>query len=135
MPPPVAEVMYILLDNASKYSPAGHHDSHCRSAPRTTHSVRVSVADEGPGIPPELRERVFEKFFRIPGREPHDPRRAGIGLGLPIARRLRRGAGRPHLDRGAAAAAERRSSLTLPIGRRTAARWRQPGDSARCGAA
>ena len=50
--------------------------------------MRVVVADEGPGIPPELREQVFEKFFRIPGREPVDPRRTGIGLGLPIARRL-----------------------------------------------
>jgi signal transduction histidine kinase len=31
---------------------------------------------------------VFERFFRVPGREPHDSRRGGIGLGLPIARRL-----------------------------------------------
>ena len=31
---------------------------------------------------------MFEKFFRIPGREPRDPQRVGIGLGLPIARRL-----------------------------------------------
>jgi signal transduction histidine kinase len=31
---------------------------------------------------------VFEKFFRVPARVPHDPRRGGIGLGLPIARRL-----------------------------------------------
>jgi signal transduction histidine kinase len=46
------------------------------------------VGDEGPGIPIEARERVFEKFFRVPGRESHDPRRKGIGLGLPIARRL-----------------------------------------------
>jgi signal transduction histidine kinase len=36
----------------------------------------------------EARERVFEKFFRVPGRESHDPRRKGVGLGLPIARRL-----------------------------------------------
>src|SRR5207253_10572631 len=50
--------------------------------------VRIAVSDEGPGIPIELRERVFDKFFRVPEREPHDPRRAGIGLGLPIARRL-----------------------------------------------
>jgi signal transduction histidine kinase len=50
--------------------------------------VAIEVADEGPGIPPALRERVFDKFFRIPGREPADPNRAGIGLGLSIARRL-----------------------------------------------
>jgi signal transduction histidine kinase len=50
--------------------------------------VRVSISDEGAGIAPELRERVFEKFFRVPGREPADPRRGGIGLGLSIARRL-----------------------------------------------
>ena len=50
--------------------------------------VRVRVTDEGPGIPEHLRDRVFEKFFRVPGRESHDPRRGGIGLGLPIARRL-----------------------------------------------
>jgi signal transduction histidine kinase len=31
---------------------------------------------------------VFEKFFRVPGRESHDPHRGGVGLGLPIARRL-----------------------------------------------
>jgi signal transduction histidine kinase len=36
-----------------------------------------------------MRDRVFEKFFRIPGREPLDASRPrGIGLGLPIARRL-----------------------------------------------
>jgi two-component system sensor histidine kinase KdpD len=50
--------------------------------------VRLIVEDEGPGIAPELREQVFQKFFRIPGRESVDPRRTGIGLGLPIARRL-----------------------------------------------
>jgi len=83
----IIEVLYILLDNASKYAP-----------PRTTigisavvedeRRVRLAVTDEGPGVPPELRERVFEKFFRVPTRESHDPRRGGVGLGLPIARRL-----------------------------------------------
>jgi signal transduction histidine kinase len=50
--------------------------------------VGLAVCDEGHGIPLDARERVFEKFFRVPGRESHDPRRKGIGLGLPIARRL-----------------------------------------------
>ena len=83
----VAEVIYMLLDNASKYAPentvirvaAAHLDAR---------HVTIEVADEGPGIPPALRERVFEKFYRVPGREPADLNRAGIGLGLPIARRL-----------------------------------------------
>jgi two-component system sensor histidine kinase KdpD len=83
----IVEVLYILVDNASKYSPPG---STIRvSAARTDgHFVGLAVADEGPGIPIEARERVFEKFFRVPGRESHDPRRKGVGLGLPIARRL-----------------------------------------------
>ena len=86
-PAAVAEVLYILLDNASKYSPAGTTIRVSASNQDARH-IRLSVADEGPGIPPELRETVFQKFFRIPGREALDPRRAGIGLGLPIARRL-----------------------------------------------
>jgi two-component system sensor histidine kinase KdpD len=83
----IIEVLYMLLDNASKYSRPG-------TAIRVTASavderyVKLIVADEGPGVPVELRERVFENFFRIPSREPSDPRRVGIGLGLPIARRL-----------------------------------------------
>ena len=83
----IVEVLYILVDNASKYSPPG---SAIRvSAARTDGQfVGLAVADEGPGIPIEARERVFEKFFRVPGRESHDPRRKGVGLGLPIARRL-----------------------------------------------
>jgi two-component system sensor histidine kinase KdpD len=83
----ITEVIYILLDNASKYAPAGTTIS-VRAARDGEHSVRVTVADEGPGIPEPLRERVFEKFFRVPARESHDPNRGGIGLGLPIARRL-----------------------------------------------
>jgi K+-sensing histidine kinase KdpD len=83
----ITEVLYILLDNASKYSPAGTAIS-VTAARHDDRQVRISVADEGPGIPLDLVERVFEKFFRVPKREAHDPRRGGIGLGLPIARRL-----------------------------------------------
>src|SRR5262249_32321614 len=85
--PALAEVVYILLDNASKYARAGTTIT-IRAAREDDRFVRVTVADEGPGIPPELREKVFEKFFRVPKRESHDASRSGIGLGLPIARRL-----------------------------------------------
>jgi K+-sensing histidine kinase KdpD len=83
----IIEVLYMLLDNASKYSPTGTTISVTGSRIEERF-LEVTVADEGPGIPAELRERVFENFFKIPAREASDPRRAGVGLGLPIARRL-----------------------------------------------
>jgi K+-sensing histidine kinase KdpD len=83
----ITEAIYILLDNASKYAPAGTTITVAASR-GDDRDVRIAVVDEGPGIAPDLRERVFEKFFRVPGRESHDPHRAGVGLGLPIARRL-----------------------------------------------
>ncbi len=49
--------------------------------------VRLSVEDDGPGIPPELEERVFEPFFTTRGD------RGGTGLGLPMARRIARAHG------------------------------------------
>ena len=83
----IAEAIYILVDNASKYAPAGT-SIELRASGDAAGEVRLTVSDEGPGIPDEMRGRVFEKFFRIPGREPGDARRGGAGLGLPIARRL-----------------------------------------------
>ena len=83
----ITEAIYILLDNASKYAPVGTTITVAASL-ADEGDVRITVVDEGPGVPADLRERVFEKFFRVPGRESHDPRRGGVGLGLPIARRL-----------------------------------------------
>jgi two-component system sensor histidine kinase KdpD len=80
----VAEVLYTLLENAAKYSPRG-------SAIRVTATtgdngtVNVSVEDEGPGIPVDLRERVFDKFFRaLQAGNTSQP--SGTGMGLAIAR-------------------------------------------------
>jgi len=78
----LANVVTSLLENALVYG---------GDAVRVTVSVeagagRVVVADDGPGIPPGERERVFEKFFRL------DPDQrggtSGIGLGLYVAREL-----------------------------------------------
>jgi K+-sensing histidine kinase KdpD len=114
-PAAVAEVLYILLDNASKYSPPGT-SIRIAATCEDVHQVRLSVSDEGPGIPPALREQVFQKFFRIPGREALDPRRSGIGLGLPIARRLAESqAGRIWIE-GTESGRGTQVVLTLPIG-------------------
>lgn len=62
-----------------------------RRRQNTSHpnSVKVSVADTGPGIPAEFHLEVFDDFFRLPGSENQD----GMGLGLAIARRLVHGMG------------------------------------------
>ena len=85
--PSIIEVLYILLDNASKYAAPGTAIG--IEASRDASHARITISDEGPGIPVDAREKVFERFFRMPGREPSDARRPrGVGLGLPIARRL-----------------------------------------------
>ncbi|MDY7094631.1 MAG: sensor histidine kinase [Acidobacteriota bacterium] len=53
--------------------------------------IQVSVADDGPGIDPEERQSVFEKFRQVPGRE--GGRSHGTGLGLPICRGIVEGHG------------------------------------------
>ena len=110
----VTEVLYTLLDNASKYSPPGTTIT-IRASAYDDRSIRLSVSDEGPGIPDDMRERVFEKFFRVPAREPHDRRRGGIGLGLPIARRLVESqAGRIWIE-AAGTARGTTVAMTLPV--------------------
>jgi signal transduction histidine kinase len=95
-----------LLENASKFTPAGgtvwlHAEPYMwerRGAPKpgvekerrrqalsTPNAVKVSVADTGPGIPPEYHVEVFDDFFRLPSNENQSD---GMGLGLAIARRL-----------------------------------------------
>ncbi len=70
-----------LLTNAVKYSPAG---SNVRLMVDRWNddSLVVSVADKGPGIPPESLPRLFERFYRVPGQEKH----SGTGLGLTIVK-------------------------------------------------
>lgn len=82
----VAEVVYTLVDNAAKYSPAG---TNINVAAESTdeRTVRLSVEDEGPGIPLELRERVFDKFFRAMRDGDSGTHQAqGTGMGLAIAK-------------------------------------------------
>ena len=70
-----------LISNAIKYSPQDGV-----IAVRLTRSAnggyRLAICDQGPGIAPDLREKVFERFYRVPGQE-----QLGSGLGLAIAER------------------------------------------------
>jgi signal transduction histidine kinase len=79
----IKQVIFNLLSNAVKFTPSGGEID--VSATRADGEVRVSVADTGPGIALEDRERIFEEFQQTEsGVEQHE----GTGLGLALAKRF-----------------------------------------------
>jgi K+-sensing histidine kinase KdpD len=83
----IAEILYILIENASKFSP---RDTEILvRAAMNRDSIHMSVQDQGSGIPADLREKVFEKFFRASTSNVNLAQRPpGMGMGLAIARAL-----------------------------------------------
>lgn len=73
-----------LVRNALKFSPDGGRVT--ISAKQAGEMVEIGVRDEGIGVPPELRERIFERFYQIDSSETRSF--PGTGLGLYIAREL-----------------------------------------------
>jgi signal transduction histidine kinase len=84
----IGQVLSILLTNAINYTPAGG-----RILVRTfaedvdgVHGAALSVSDTGPGIAPDEREHIFDRFYR--GEAGTDSGIPGTGLGLSIAREV-----------------------------------------------
>jgi two-component system sensor histidine kinase KdpD len=75
------QVLFNLLDNATKYAAAGT-TIRIRGW-REGETICLQILDEGPGIPPDDLERIFDKFYRV---QKGDHVRAGTGLGLAISR-------------------------------------------------
>ena len=93
----VTEVLYTLIDNASKYAPAG--TTITIAANRMADDlIEIGVEDQGPGITSNLRERVFERFYRASSNGVTSDRAGGIGMGLAIAKGIVE-ARRSYLDR------------------------------------
>jgi two-component system sensor histidine kinase KdpD len=86
-PAQLTEALGHGLENAAQYSPAGTEIRISVSADDA--SIFLRVADKGTGIPAGDRERVFDRFVRLPGAE----NLPGTGLGLSIARSLVEGNG------------------------------------------
>jgi two-component system sensor histidine kinase TctE len=75
------ELVANLVDNALRYTPGG---GIVTAVVITSQGVNLlRIADNGPGIPPDERERVFERFYRL-----HSGGSDGCGLGLPIVREI-----------------------------------------------
>jgi signal transduction histidine kinase len=84
------QIVLNLLDNACKYAAAGG-EAVVSVKPGPRGGAVVSVADRGPGVPPDHAEAIFEKFHRVDDTLTSD--QGGAGLGLGIARQLARGLG------------------------------------------
>jgi signal transduction histidine kinase len=105
-PDAVLQILGNLVDNACKYGPEGRPVWLVgeRDGPQAV----LAVEDDGAGVPPAERERIFERFARLePGR--------GLGLGLYIARQLARAQGGDLLATDARLAAGARFELRLPL--------------------
>jgi two-component system sensor histidine kinase KdpD len=75
------QVLFNLLDNSAKYTPP--QSAITLDGELSDGVMRLRLLDEGPGIPEEDLERVFDKFHRV---RASDQRAAGTGLGLAICR-------------------------------------------------
>ncbi|MGH8161707.1 MAG: sensor histidine kinase, partial [Gammaproteobacteria bacterium] len=83
----IEQVLVNLVENAIKYTPPGTPID--IGADHEGEAVVVEVADRGPGLPAEAYERIFDKFYRAPGKGAP----GGVGLGLAICRAIVDGQG------------------------------------------
>lgn len=82
-PERIKQVLINLLDNAVKYTPE-HGTLQIGILHRTTQKVQVSIGDDGPGIPKENQQSIFEDRFRLKRDETKD----GYGIGLGLCKRV-----------------------------------------------
>jgi signal transduction histidine kinase len=112
-PDAVLQILGSLLDNACKYS--SNQQLVRLQAERDGNVAVLAVEDEGAGIPPSERERIFERFTRL------DRDHTGLGLGLFIGRQLARAQGGDLVLADARHSSGARFELRLPLRQRTAA--------------
>jgi two-component system clock-associated histidine kinase SasA len=82
-PERVRQLLINLLDNAIKYTPHGGQIE-ISALHRTTQKVQISISDNGPGIPSENQDKIFEDRFRLERDESKD----GYGIGLALCQRI-----------------------------------------------
>jgi len=82
----IDQLLTNVIENAAKYAPEGSEIAVTVGKWQTW--VEVEVADRGPGIKSEDREKVFEEFYTVPGNGLARQTRSGVGLGLSISRAI-----------------------------------------------
>ena len=82
----IGQVVTNYLTNALKYAPAARPIE--ISLRQESDQARVQVQDQGPGLPPEEQERIWQRFYRVPGTEAQEGTGISLGMGLSICRSL-----------------------------------------------
>lgn len=85
VPKLLRRLMRNLLENANRYAKAGAAQPAVLSLNIEDKQIVLRVTDNGPGVPAELRERIFEPFYRAPGASERD---GGVGLGLALVKSI-----------------------------------------------
>ena len=80
----LTKVVHILVDNAIKYS--GENSTITVKMYDEQEAIRIAVSDEGIGIPPEYKEKIFDEFFIVPSEKEYARIDGRTGLGLFIAK-------------------------------------------------
>lgn len=118
----ISDALLNLLTNASKYG--GHPAEIVLRASATPRHVRISVQDNGLGIPAREHKRIFQKFYRVDDRLARD--KEGSGLGLAIAKHVVK-AHRGHIELSSAPGQGSVFTLVLPVRQAAEAPALEPG--------
>ena len=82
----MTQVLTNILDNATRHTPEGGRIN--LSAKQVEDNVEISIQDSGPGVPADILDRIFERFYRTDSSRQRDGDTGGSGLGLAIAKSI-----------------------------------------------
>ena len=113
-PEALRRVIINLIDNAARFATSEVRVSVAPGMRNNRLVARLTVTDDGPGIPEDERERVFDRFYRV--HESRARQSGGTGLGLPIVRDIvRNHGGRVRLTERDDGAPGLRAVVVLPV--------------------
>ncbi|MFT3893137.1 MAG: ATP-binding protein [Anaerolineales bacterium] len=82
----MTQVLTNILDNATRHTPESGRILF--SAKQVDDNVEISIQDSGPGVPADVLDRIFERFYRTNSSRQRDGETGGSGLGLAIAKSI-----------------------------------------------
>ena len=112
----LTQVWRNLLENAIRFGPEGSRIAMTAETDLVRGVATFAVLDQGPGIPPEERQRVFERFYRVERHRSKTPGSTGLGLAI-VKHIVERHGGRVWVERGRGEMSGAAFHFSLPLAR------------------